>query len=80
MSLKKPTRGEYVVVGLVNAGAAWFLALRESWTAVYFGVLALICFVCAVRARPDGSAPSEPSCLGEGPRPPGARDASKALA
>ena len=51
MSLKKPTRGEYVVVGLVNAGAAWFLALRESWTAAYFGVLALVCFGCALRAR-----------------------------
>ena len=56
MSLKKPTRGEYVVVGLVNAGVAWFLALRESWTAVYFGALALVCFACAVRARPSGPA------------------------
>jgi hypothetical protein len=52
MSLKHPTRGEYIVVGIVNAGAAWFLALRESWTAAYFGALALVCFVCAIRARP----------------------------
>jgi hypothetical protein len=58
MSFKKPTRGEYVVVGLVNVGAAWFLALRESWTAVYFGVLALVCFGCAIRARSGGSGPT----------------------
>lgn len=57
MSLKKPTRGEYIVVGIVNAGAAWFLALRESWTAVYFGALALVCFACAIRARAGPSAP-----------------------
>ena len=57
MSLKKPTRGEYVVVGLVNAGVAWFLALRESWTGAYFAVLALVCFACAIRARAGSSAP-----------------------
>jgi hypothetical protein len=57
MSLKHPTRGEYIVVGIVNAGAAWFLALRESWTAAYFGALALVCFVCAIRARSGSSAP-----------------------
>jgi hypothetical protein len=51
MSLKQPTPGEYVVVGLVNAGVAFFLGLRQNWYGIYFLLLALGCFWAAFRAR-----------------------------
>jgi type IV secretory pathway VirB2 component (pilin) len=51
VSLKKPTAGEYAVVGLVNVGVAFFLGLRENWSAAYFVALALGCFGAAIRAR-----------------------------
>ncbi|HEY1250209.1 MAG TPA: hypothetical protein VGH97_03415 [Thermoanaerobaculia bacterium] len=56
MSLKSPAAGEYLVLGVVNAGAAFFLGLRQNWSAAYFVALAIGCFWAAVRAR-SGSAP-----------------------
>lgn len=53
MSFRSPTAGKYLVVGILNFGVAFFLALRQSWTAVYFGLLALGSFWCAIRARPS---------------------------
>jgi hypothetical protein len=50
MSLKNPTAREYLVLGIVNAVVAVVLAMRRSWTAGYFGVIALGCFWCAIRA------------------------------
>jgi hypothetical protein len=51
MSLRSPTAREYLVVGIVNVAVAVVLAMRQSWTAGYFGFLALGSFWCAVRAR-----------------------------
>jgi hypothetical protein len=58
VSLKQPTPGEYVVVGLLNAGVAAFLALRQAWSGAYFAALALACFWAALRARSRGSTPT----------------------
>ena len=55
MSLRSPTAGEYLVVGILNFGVAFFFALRQSWTAGYFGLLALGSLCCAIRARSSGS-------------------------
>ena len=54
MSLKKPTAGEYAVIGFVNVGVAFFLGLRQNWSAIYFVILAAACFWGAVRARAHG--------------------------
>ncbi|MEP6993263.1 MAG: hypothetical protein ABI968_01985 [Acidobacteriota bacterium] len=59
MSLKQPTAREYAILGIVNVAVAVVLALRQSWTAGYFVLLALGCFWCALRARPFR--PSSPS-------------------
>ena len=56
MSLKSPTAGEYAVVGMVNLGVAFFLGLRQNWSAAYFAALAIGCFWAAFRAR-SGPAP-----------------------
>lgn len=58
MSLKQPTPGEYVVVGILNAGVTAFLALRQAWSAAYFAALALACFWAAFRAKSRGTAPT----------------------
>jgi hypothetical protein len=56
MSLQKPTVFEYAALGLINLAVCVVLALRQSWTAAYFGVIAAGCFGGALRAR-SGSAP-----------------------
>lgn len=56
MSLQKPTALEYAILGLINLAVCAVLALRQSWTAAYFGVIAVGCFGGALRAR-SGSTP-----------------------
>ena len=56
MSLAKPTAFEYAILGLINLAVCAVLALRQTWTAAYFGVIAAGCLGGAVRAR-SGSAP-----------------------
>ena len=51
MSLQKPTALEYAVLGLINLAVCVVLGLRQSWTAAYFGVIAVGCFGGALRAR-----------------------------
>lgn len=55
MSLRSPTAREYVILGIVNVVVAVVLALGQSWTAGYFGLLALGSFWCAIRARSSRS-------------------------
>ena len=57
MSLKSPTGGEYAVVGIVNLGVAFFLGLRQNWSAAYFAALALGCFWGAIRSRSSAPPP-----------------------
>ncbi len=52
MSLKHPTFREYLVVGIINVAVAIVLGVRGSWTAAYFGVLAVGALGCALRAGP----------------------------
>jgi len=56
MSLQKPTALEYAILGLINLAVCVVLGLRPTWTAAYFGVIAVGCFGGALRVR-SGSAP-----------------------
>jgi hypothetical protein len=56
VSLQKPTALEYAILGLINLAVCVVLGLRQTWTAAYFGVIAVGCFGGALRAR-SGSAP-----------------------
>jgi hypothetical protein len=56
MSLQKPTALEYAVLGLINLAVCVVLALRQTWTAAYFGLIAAGCFGGALRAG-SGTAP-----------------------
>ncbi|HEY2798674.1 MAG TPA: hypothetical protein VGK26_12350 [Thermoanaerobaculia bacterium] len=57
MSFQKPTSLEYGILGLINLAVCVVLALRQSWTAAYFGVIAIGCFGGAIRARSGSSTP-----------------------
>ena len=51
MSLQKPSALEYAILGAINLAVCVVLALRQTWTAAYFGVIAAGCFGGALRAR-----------------------------